>query len=260
MFIFAAISKIMKITRLIFIGISLLLLSCKSQKTEVEVVGKRIAISDTITPDQEITDFIEPYREHLNSTLDSALAYNPELLSKSDGDLNTAIGNLMADIVFEQANPVFQQRFGKNIDLVLLNKGGIRSVIPAGKVSARTAYEVMPFENEIVIVELTGKKIKEMLSYLERSKQAHPVSKIQITASRDYKIKKAEIDGEPIKEDKTYFVATSDYLYNGGDNMNFFANPVKLYKVDYKIRNAMIDYFTKVDTIKAQIDNRYIRE
>ena len=250
----------MKITHLIYIGIPLLLLACKSQKTEIEVVGKRIAISDTISSDPSIAHFIEPYKEHLNATLDSALAYNPKLISKSDGDLNTAIGNLMADIVFRQTSPVFKQRTGKQLDMVLLNKGGIRSVIPAGKVSTRTAYKVMPFENEIVVVELTGRKIKEMLTYLERSRTAHPVSGIRIVANENYEIQQAEINGKPIHKDKTYFVATSDYLYNGGDNMNFFANPVDVYKVDYKIRNAMIDYFTKVDTIKAQIDNRYIRE
>jgi len=41
--------------------------------------------------------------------------------------------------------------------------------------------------------------------------------------------------------------------------MAFFNNPVNLYKTDYKIRNAMIDYFKKIDTIKAKIDDRYLR-
>lgn len=234
--------------------------ACKSMKPEIIVESERIQISDSLAEDAQISEFIKPYKQHLNATLDSALAYNPVLLSKNDGDLNTAIGNLMADIVYEQANPVFKKKTGKEIDMVLLNQGGIRSVMPAGKVSTRTAYEIMPFENEIVIVEITGKKLKEMLSYLEKSKQPHPVSRIEIVAGQDSRIISATINGKPIRENKTYLVATSDYLYQGGDNMQFFADPVNIYGAGYKIRNAMIDYFKKVDTIKAQIDNRYIRE
>ena len=119
---------------------------------------------------------------------------------------------------------------------------------------------LMPFENEIVVAELSGEKIKEMLTYLERAKTAHPVSGIQIEMDQDYKVTSAKIKGEEIDEDKTYFVATSDYLQKGGDNMSFFKNPIELYKVDYKLRNAIIDYFKKVDTLKVDKDNRFIRK
>jgi 5'-nucleotidase len=99
-----------------------------------------------------------------------------------------------------------------------------------------------------------------MLTYLERAKTAHPVSGIQIEMDQDYKVTSAKINGEDIDEDKTYFVATSDYLQQGGDNMNFFKDPIQLYKVDYKLRNAIIDYFKKVDTVRVEKDNRFIRK
>ena len=118
----------------------------------------------------------------------------------------------------------------------------------------------MPFENEIVVAELSGKQIKKMLKYLEKAKRAHPVSGIKILAGKNYKIVNATIAGNEIKNDQTYFVATSDYLFHGGDNMAFFRDPVNLYHSDYKIRNALIDYFTRIDTTRARVDNRYIRE
>ncbi|MCB7479663.1 5'-nucleotidase C-terminal domain-containing protein [Christiangramia sediminis] len=251
----------MKLSKLLLLASTVFILSCKTEKTEVARIDtQRIAVDNSFQEDSQISEFISPYKEHLNATLDSALAYNPSLLSKNEGELNTAIGNLMADAVLIQANPVFRKRTGKNIDMVLLNHGGIRAVIPAGKVTSRTAYQIMPFENEIVIAELTGKKIKEMLKYLEKAKTAHPVSGIKILADKNYKTIKATINEEEIEDDMTYFVATSDYLVNGGDNMNFFKDPVNLYGADYKIRNAMIDYFKKTDTIKAKIDDRYIKE
>lgn len=236
------------------------LTSCKTENYKItEITGERIAIDSDSQEDTAIKNFIQPFSNHINNTLDSIVAFNPSHLDKSDGELNTAIGNLMADIVMEQANPVFKSRTGKEIDIVLLNHGGIRSTIDRGAVSARTAYRLMPFENEIVVVELKGNKIKEMLSYLESNRTAHPVGGIMISMDEQYKITNATINGAPIKDDSVYYVATSDYLQQGGDNMDFLKEPENLYHIDYKIRNAIIDYFNKIDTINVSRDNRYIR-
>ncbi len=252
----------MKTFRLSFyLLLSVFVLSCKGNSVETaEIKGQRIAIDENIEADPEIEEFVAPFKEHLNKTLDSTLAYNPKDMVKSDGDLNTAIGNLMADIVIAQANPIFKSRTGNEIDMVLLNHGGIRSGLNKGNISSRSAYSLMPFENDIVVAELSGEKINEMLSYLEQAKTAHPVSGIQIQMDQNYKVTQAEIQDEKIDEDKTYFVATSDYLQQGGDNMSFFKDPIALYKVDYKLRNAIIDYFKKADTLKVEKDNRFIRK
>lgn len=239
----------------------LLIISCKNaplQKAEID--GERIPVDTSIKADTSISNFIEPYKEHLNKTLDSTISYNPVNLSKDSDNLNSALGNLMADMVMEQANPIFKKRTGHEIDMVLLNHGGIRSNINRGDVTSRTAYALMPFENEIVIAELSGKKVKEMLKYLEKAKTAHPMSGAKITLDKNYRLVNASINGKEIDTSKTYFIATSDYLQQGGDNMNFFKDPVNLYGADYKLRNAIIDYFTKTDTIKAEEDDRFIRQ
>lgn len=245
-----------------FLVFTSLMVSCKGKTSfsQAETKAQRIAIDSTIKGDTSVQNFIKPFKEHLNKTLDSTLAYNPKDLSKTDGNLETAIGNLMADIVVEQANPVFKKRTGKDIDMVLLNHGGIRSTLNKGNVSTRSAYALMPFENEIVVAELSGKKIKEMLTYLEEAKTAHPVSGINIVMDKNYKIKQALINAKEIDTTKTYMVATSDFLQQGGDNMNFFKEPVNLFGTDYKLRNAIIDYFKKKDTIKAEKDGRFIQK
>jgi 2',3'-cyclic-nucleotide 2'-phosphodiesterase (5'-nucleotidase family) len=251
----------MKFSRFILLFLIIGNLSCKEkQYTSIKVEGKRIPIQKTIAPDTTIQNFIKPYSVHLNKTLDSALAYNPSNLNKNNGKLNTALGNLMADIVMEQANPILKSRTNREIDFVLLNHGGIRSNISKGKVSARTAYNIMPFENEIVVVEITGKKVNEMLKYLERAKTAHPVSGINISVDKNYRVINAKIQGKAINTNQNYLIATSDYLQQGGDNMKFFEDPVNVYKIDYKLRNSFIDYFKKVDTIKTKKDQRYIQK
>lgn len=239
------------------IGISI---ACKNEPLSVKAItGERIAISDSLQADSSIEEFIQPYKEHLNRTLDSTLAYNPTNLTKNDGLLNTALGNMMADLVLSQSNPVFHARTGKYIDAVLLNHGGIRSSLNKGNISRRSAYALMPFENEIVVVELSGAKILEMLRYLEKAKTAHPISGLSIKVDDKFKVIEAKINGNEIEASNTYFFATSDYLLQGGDNMVFFKDPIAVYQLDYKLRNAVIDYFEKTDTIQAEKDERYIQ-
>ncbi len=235
--------------------------SCdKGEKKLTKLVGEKIEIGNELLEKDSIISFIEPYKSHINATLDEPLAYSPNTLSKSDGDLNTAIGNLMADIVMEMSLPIYRSRTGKDIDFVLLNYGGIRSVISEGNITARSAYAVMPFENKVVVLEVAPSKVKEMLLYLADRQKAHPISNnIQITLNKDNTLNKVLINGKPFDENKTYCIATSDYLANLGDNMTFFKDPINFTNTDYLIRNEMIDYFKKVDTITPVIDNRFIK-
>ncbi|MEN8798050.1 MAG: 5'-nucleotidase, partial [Flavobacteriaceae bacterium] len=178
---------------------------------------------------------------------------------KNDGRYNSSAGNLMADIVIHQSNPVFQSRTNERIDFVVLNHGGIRSVISKGNVSSRTAYEVMPFDNTIVVVQMKGKAIRDLVSHLIRSSRPHPISGLQIIIDKKDQLSSVSIQGEPFDENRTYDVATSDYLFNGGDNMVFFKDGSQHFELQYFIRNAMIDYFEKVDTLRAAVDDRFLK-
>lgn len=237
----------------------LILNSCKQENNLYKIEGKQITILDSLETNPDIEAFIKPYREHVEKDLDSVLSYAVNTYSKTDGEFNTAIGNLMADAVYEEANPIFKNRTGHDIDIVLLNHGGIRSIISKGNVTTKTAYEVMPFENAVVVVELKGQQVLEMINYLAKAKRAHPISGIKLILDKDFKVKSATIKSQPIDMNKTYFVATNDYLYLGGDNMSFLKTNDSLYNLDYKIRNVLIDYFKKKDTLNPKIDDRFIQ-
>ncbi|WP_178985733.1 5'-nucleotidase C-terminal domain-containing protein [Winogradskyella helgolandensis] len=249
----------MTIKHILKLCLLLLIFSCASSNLS-KIEGKRIDIDDSLQTNQEIEDFIAPYRTHVNKNMDSIISYAPETFSKSDGNFNTAIGNLMADAVYNEGNPVFNQRTQKNIDFVLLNHGGIRSIISKGNITIRTAFQVMPFENSIVVAALKGTQVNLMMEYLSKSKRAHPLShQVQLILDKNSAISSATIKGEPIDVDKTYYVATNDYLYDGGDGMTFFQPNEGLYVLDYKIRNILIDNFKKRDTINPVRDQRFIQ-
>ena len=234
--------------------------SCQEATTSVsQINAKQLVIDSTLIAIDSIESFVAPYRKRIDQVLDSTLAYAPEMLTKQDGRYNTSAGNLLADIILKQANPIFKSRTGKNIDFVLLNHGGIRSVVSKGNVSARTAYEVMPFENSIVVVELSGKSVLKMVDFLMSSNRAHPIGGLQIILDKNDSLKSLLIQGSVFDENKNYFIASSNYLVTGGDNMNFFKEMLGATDTEYLIRNAMIDYFMKVDTVSAKVDDRFYK-
>jgi 5'-nucleotidase len=234
------------------------LFSCKQESVSViKVSATQQKIDTTIVVDKAIDSFIAPFRDHLNKTLDATLCIASMDFTKHNENLESTLGNLTADISLQRVEPIFKKRYNKEIDFVLLNHGGMRAPILKGAVTSRTAFEVMPFENEMVVVELSYEKVKELVSYLAEKQQAHPITNMRLSIIKDSKkVKELTIRGEPLQETKTYLVLTTDYLQQGGDSMNFFKNPIELYKTDYKLRNALIDYFKSVDTLKVALDKR----
>jgi 2',3'-cyclic-nucleotide 2'-phosphodiesterase (5'-nucleotidase family) len=219
--------------------------------------GKTIPVTDAAGSANRIEGYIEPFRTSLNKDLSTVLAYAPQTLDKSKGKWQTSIGNLMADVSRQRGNLIFKARKQKDIDVCLLNQGGIRSIIPQGDVTTRTAFEIMPFENSLVVAELKAEQIREIAAYIIADKKPHPLSGMTFTINNGSACN-IKIKGEDLNDQRTYFVATSDYLLNGGDKMDFFGKAVNVYDLDYKIRNVLIDYFKEVDTINAADDIRII--
>lgn len=226
--------------------------SCSEQKHYVAAIsGVEIPITDTLTSDLSIENYIRPYREHIDKDLGTVLAYAPVTLDKS-GLYESSIGALMADATLRQANPIFKARTTKDIDIVLLNNGGIRAILPKGEVTTRTAFQIMPFENKVIVAELPAAAVLELIQYFIAEKQPHPLAGLTFAIEKDNNPSDIRIGGEKLDASKTYNVATSDYLINGGDRMYFFKKSIKNVDIDYNLRNIMIDYFKAHDTIKAE--------
>jgi 2',3'-cyclic-nucleotide 2'-phosphodiesterase (5'-nucleotidase family) len=236
-------------------------LSCSQKNYNLtKIEGKQLPITEKGTETPKIEAFIKPYRDHINKDLDSVLAYCPETLDKSTGKWQTSIGNLLADVCVERGNIVFKAREKKTIDLCLLNHGGIRAILPKGNVTTRTAFEIMPFENNLVVIGLKGEQILEITSYIIKVQKAQPLSGMTFTIAKDKSAKNILIQGKPLDLNKIYYVATNDYLANGGDSMTFFAKGVEKFDLNYKLRNVLIDYFKQVDTIPVAKDIRITEE
>lgn len=244
-------------------------ISCAEKKYVItKIEGKEIGItvansevvgSSASEQAQQIENFIKPYRDKIDADLSAVLSNAKESIDKS-GEWQTPMGNFLADIAFEKSDKVFQMREKKAIDICLLNHGGIRSIISKGNVTARTAYEIMPFENSAIVIGLKGEQILEIVTYIISEKKPHPLKGLTFTIDKNNQPKSIKINGKTLDDAKLYYVVTSDYLSNGGDNMIFFKKGVEKYNLDYKLRNIIIDYFKENKTIVPNKDIRITKE
>jgi len=236
------------------------LISCAEKKYAVtKIEGKEIGLTPATTEVAEIENFIKPYREKIDKELNIVLCSAPETIDKT-GEWQTAMGNFLADITFEKATQVFQLREHKSVDLCLLNHGGIRTIIAKGDLTARNAYEIMPFENSVVVIALKGPEVLELVKYLIAEKKPHPLKGMTFTIDKENQPKAIMIGNEPLDLEKTYHVATSDYLSYGNDNMLFFKKGIARYDLEYKLRTIIIDYFKENKVITAHKDLRITKE
>ncbi|PCE63665.1 5'-nucleotidase C-terminal domain-containing protein [Sediminicola luteus] len=243
------------------VTLSVFLFSCSEKPWHLQQVeGEFVAIDSTLTAIDSLEGFVEPYRNRINTVLDSSLAMAPRSLLLDDDPLNTSLGNYMADMFYRRAQPIFKSRTGKNIDMVLLNHGGIRSIVSEGRVSRRTAYQLMPFENQMVVAELDGTAMRELLTYLSEDVRAHPIANAQIVFDKNKKPLSFIVNGTPLEDNRTYYVGTSDYLLSGGDRMDFFKKALSVTELDYLLRNAIIDDFMAHDSIVSAVDDRIIKK
>lgn len=211
-----------------------------------------IALSDTTLKDASINETVAPYKKQLEQSMNEVLNISEHemLVGKNE----SLLGNFVADLVLETSKRKYPQ---EKIDLCLLNTGGLRTSLPKGEITRGKVFELMPFENEIVILTLSKSQVEQLITYVVE-KEGCPMAGIRIRVQG--KESEATINGKAMEE-RNYTVVTSDYLATGGDNMLFFFNPVKSVETGIKLRDAIIEFITLEKqagrTLRTEIDGRF---
>jgi len=220
----------------IFTFFSLILFSCHTQKNLTDAKFDNIKIiGDSGTNDSRISKMLLPYKQKLDSQMNEVLIYNQSDLKKElpEGTLNNFVCDELLDYVSRTAN--------KNVDLCVFNYGGLRlPAIYTGNISVGKIYELLPFDNLLVILEIDGINLKKVMEWAA-SNGGQPVSAaLKLELSKENKIIKSSINGMVIDETKVYSILTSDYLANGGDGATCFKNTLSTYSTANLMRDAMI--------------------
>ena len=233
----------------LFLGIALF--SCVSNTHITSVEKSVIPLTEKFPSEEKYFDsIISPYKMAIDKEMNEILIYSETPLIK--GQPESLLGNFTSDLILKKANEYYHSSDNKKIDICLLNNGGLRNSLPQGNITVEKVFELMPFENEIVILTLSGEKTLALFNFLA-SVDGMPVAGIKM-GIKEKKATNILINNIPFDINSQYKVITSDYLGGGGDKMNFFREPLKNEPLKKKLRDVIIEYMREENQKGNKLD------
>lgn len=232
--------------------IALELAACKPAYHASAVQYDELQMTEKRGVDSSMIRFLQPYADSVHQQMNKVIAQVAVPLDKRMPE--STLGNVMADAVRSGAESVY----GMHVDAAFVNYGGVRiPQVPAGDLTLFRVFEMMPFDNLLVVQTLPGKIFKEFLDTVA-AKGGWPCSGVQFVI-RNKLATEVKVGGEPLDLDKQYVVANSDYVVNGGDRC-YMLKALPQQNKGYLVRDALIDYFSafgaRGEKISAKIENR----
>ncbi len=245
-------SYILLITWLIFLG------SCKTNLVRTGYDTQNLKVSSEGTPiDSTLVKLYLPYKTILEKDMNRVISYSEVEMIKDKPE--SFLTNFLGDLLLEESKKVCNEK-GLDISpsVSFFNYGGIRTFMPQGEITVGKIFELMPFENELVLVELQGDKMQEFLNYIA-SKGGDAIGGARLKISGD-KATDVSIGGEKIDMSKTYWLATNDYVAGGGDGLDVLQQRLNFVNTGEKIRDVIISYMEnkqeKKENLTAKLDGR----
>lgn len=170
----------------------------------------------------------------------------------------TALGNLVADALKWKAGLLLL-----NVDFALINSGGIRTDLPAGDITKGAVLSVLPFNNELEIVAMKGREVRRLFDFVAAvfpGDGAFAVVSREVQVEYDREAKKVLslfINGQPVEEERIYYVATCDYVAAGKDGYAVvFDSTTSREKTSCLLSAVVMEYIQMQGIISPQTDGR----
>ncbi len=234
---------------------------CNEKSSTPIISGHNITVDSLIQNDSIVNAYIEPYKLKIQDKMNT-------VIGKADKELTSyfpesPLSNLVADLIH---NKVLAYTKANKIDTLdmftLINIKGLRSSIPQGEIKVSDIFQLMPFENEIVLLKLRGDSVLSLFNFLGKT-NGDGISGARVIY-KNKKIKQLTINSKAFNPNKIYYLATTDYLANGGDYYTMITSPINRNGLSYKVREAIIDYIKNLNknnlSVVSKKDNRIVFE
>ncbi len=227
-------------------------LSCNTTYQSQSLQYKSYRINDAQQKDTSFLNFLQPYSSNVNKTMNDVVGIADKSLDKKQPECT--LGNFMVDAFLAMA----AEKYNTKVDIAFVNIGGIRlNELPAGNVTTGKIFELMPFDNLLILQKLKGDVLQQFLD-LTAAKGGSPVAGITMQI-KDKKAVNVLIGGKPLDPNAAYTTVNSDFIANGGDNADMLRTVPQISK-GYLMRDAIFDYIRKLKSqgknINANIENR----
>lgn len=187
--------------------------------------------------DPQAAALLQPYRHDVDSILGIRIGKASAIIAKADNSLV----NLITDIVRSVGDKIN----GAPVDLAIMNKGGIRCDMPAGDVTRGLIMQMLPFDNRVVVMDIKGSDLAAGLDVMASRGGDGVSGATAVFDPRTSLCTEIKIGGKPLDPDKTYRIATIDYLATGGDYMRSFKNGVEISRSPEILYEDIIRYIEK---------------
>jgi 5'-nucleotidase len=229
----------------------------KLQSSDLQAVP----ITDAIKDDPEVAAVVAEYDKQLNASLGEVIGKTSVALDARASTVRreeSNLGNFLAD--------VYKQALGA--DCALLNSGGIRSdaTYGPGELTKKDVLSILPFENTLVKVRVTGSHIKQLLEHGvstagEEDGRFPQVSGLEFTYDAHQavgsRVTKINIGGKAIQPQQSYTMAVNAYLLGGGDGYDFKGAEVLVKPEEGPVEpDVVMESIKKAGTISPQIEGR----
>lgn len=240
----------------------LLASACGTSYYPAKVETQNIPVSDSLNSlDNQVVQTYLPYKKILEKDMSRVISVSEMEMSKDKPE--SYLTNFLGDLLLYEGKKIATEGgFSFSPSVSYFNYGGIRTYIPKGDITVEKIFELMPFENELVFVELNGSQMKEFLNYIA-AKGGDSEGGTRFTISNE-KAENITIEGGPLQLSKKYWIATNDYVAGGGDGLEILTRRSEFINTGKKIRDIIISYMEEKhvngETLKASLDGRITNE
>jgi 2',3'-cyclic-nucleotide 2'-phosphodiesterase (5'-nucleotidase family) len=209
-------------------------------------------VEAAIEDDPAVEAVVAPFRDRMGEEVSQVIGETTGMLSKAwpEGTL----GNFATDAMLWAAN----QEVGDSVHMAMTNDGGLRIPIGPGPITVGQMYELMPFENMLSILVLSGPQVKELCDEVA-DRRGTPIAGFSFRIVSRGDARTAQdilIGGEPLDLDSHYRLVTNDYMANGGDSFPALLDPVARIDLPVLVRDAFIEYVREKGRIEPNLEGR----
>ncbi len=215
---------------------------------------ERIEVTSDLdaTPSAEAANIVAPYKASVDSMMAPPLGLSRVAMNPKRPE--SLLSNWAADVMIEGGTATGLEP----ADMGLVNIGGLRNNMPEGIVRRGDIMLISPFENYVVVLEIKGKDLLELMRNIAAVKGEGVSSSVRMEISPDGDLLSCTIGGKEIDPNRIYTVATIDYLAEGNDKMYALKKAVKRHDIGILARDIMMEYVIKHRVIDSKIEGRII--
>ena len=211
---------------------------------------------DEIWPDVEMAEVLRPYIEKSEAAMNIKVGSASVNLTRG-GPGSSLMGNFVTDAMLSYFNA----------DFSFQNVGGLRADLPAGDLTIKDIFSVLPFGNELVLVEMDGAMIRKIIERKVRgSSGGLCIAGVHTVFNKNRenwdRVCSLTLNDEPIVPEKTYKVVCTTYLMEGNSGLDFLttisANKIELTQIT--TAETVELYLKNNSPVRPKIDDRWVED